>query len=102
MGLSTFLFIKTVLRRNLEHPAILAGLAAWSNWPPQPPSLWECGNPCSVRVSKLRGRSRNAAMRVRCFALGASFPQRTSDYQAFWRDRDDSAAVRWEHVHWDS
>src|SRR5271166_3059811 len=52
--------------------------------------MWK---PVFCAGSKLRGRSRNAAMRVRCSALGASFPQRTSDYQAFWRARDDSAAV---------
>lgn len=59
---------KMVLRENLKEPAILAGLAVSSNRAAAAAvARWECGNPRSVRVPKLRGRGGNVAVRVPSF-----------------------------------
>jgi hypothetical protein len=44
-----------VLCRNLTRPTILAGFIFIAEKGPQPSSLWKCGNPRCVRVSKRRG-----------------------------------------------
>jgi hypothetical protein len=36
-------------------PTILKGFIFIAEKGPQPSSLWKCGNPCCVRVSKRRG-----------------------------------------------
>ena len=48
-------YVFWVLRENLESPAILAVRLHWPLQYPQPPSLWECGNPRFVRVPKRCG-----------------------------------------------
>ena len=37
-------------------PTILKGVIFIAEKGPQPSSLWKCGNPCCVRVSKRRGK----------------------------------------------
>ena len=69
-------FVETVLHKNLEKRVIYVGLAVCPIRQPQSPSLWECGNPRPLRVSKLRGRAERLASTFHHSALGAPIPQR--------------------------
>src|SRR5215469_18807061 len=48
----------------------------------QQPSLWECGKPCSIRLSKLGGRRTRMRFQDRYPAHRAPFPQRIVEFPA--------------------
>src|SRR5215472_18549136 len=75
--------INSVLCRNLTRPAILAGFHLHSERSPQPSSLWKCGNPRCVRVSKRPGQGLEIPVWSRNGFPGASFPQRSQQFCPF-------------------
>ena len=62
----------------------------------QQPSLWECGKPRFVRLSKLGGRGDKCVHKAHSLALRASFPQRTSRFPASLEDFCFPTALSWE------
>src|SRR5215469_7700564 len=61
---------------------VLADFCISSVFTKQLPSLWECGKPRSVRLSKLGGRRGGCGSKYRCPALRAPFPQRIVEIPA--------------------
>ena len=62
---------------------ILAGLVVIAVSSPPSSSLWKCGKPRLVRVSKLGGTGNNLRPRFRYRSHRASFPQRTRNSAHF-------------------
>ena len=70
------------VQESVRAPILVGlGLVAFSS--PPPSSLWKCGNPRLVRVSKLGGTGNNLRLRFRYRSHRASFPQRTRNSAHF-------------------